>query len=471
MSDKPGYFAERFEAQTKRIMAIQEANDRAATWPQDNDRFPPWTSDRRLAARLADEHENPRSFPENEELRVAVCQRPDEDEPRRAYARWMERQPAIVVPASDEGPAFSRGDPRDIATFIDAQLEIAAGHRADPRFDPTPLLAKRFEGSLSDWRFGRGDWGWWDTAYLATQGVIDHRMFFRGFVEHVAIKAKYFLPFAEELYFLAPIRHLTLTYCAEHMDALAASPHLAQLRSISLPNRMFNNHFTRLNDLTDDHIRTFARSPHLAGLRHLDLEDAAALTPRALDHLAMAPGLASLSALTFDLHVYGRALGTLGDFTRVRSEQRVLAWRDDLEARHGYLPWLHPDEHYGTLNPDPEAPVEHPVGDATLRPDVAARRRPALPPALVDAIVDRLTPDGELRDRSLVVPLPTGRVVATLERATPDPALPDLRTLVTLTVQQTIAPIRAYDHGTRAVVELRPRVTATLGVPAPVAPT
>ena len=389
--------------------------------------------------------------PENEALRQAVCRTPDSDEPRHAYASWM---------ATRSAP---------ISAFIEAQLEIAAGHRADPRFDPSPLLAKRFQGKRSDWRLGRDDWGRRDTDFLASKGVIDHRMFFRGFVEHVAIKAQDFLAFAEELYVLAPIRHATLTYCAEHIDALAASPHLAQLRSISLPNRMFNNHYTRLNDLTDDHLRVLARSPHLHGLRHLDLEDATALTPRALDYLAMAPGLTSLSAVTFDTHLYGRTLGQLGDFMRSRSEQRVLAWRDPLEARHGYLPWLHADEHYGTLNPDPEAPVEHPVGDATLRPDVAARRRPALPAALVDAIVERLTPDGELRDRALIVYLPTGRLVATLERATPDPELPDLRTLITLTVQQTIAPVRAYDHATRAVVELRARATATVGVPTPAA--
>jgi hypothetical protein len=80
-----------------------------------------------------------------------------------------------------------------------------------------------------------------------------------------------------------------------------------------------------------------------------------------------------------------------------------------------------------------------------------------------------MTPDGELHDRALIVPLPSGRVVATLERATPDPELPDLRTLITLTVQQTIAPVRAYDHATRAVVELRARVTATIGIPTPAA--
>ncbi len=387
----------------------------------------------------------PRSFPENEELRGAVCRHPDSDEPRRAYAKWMTRQ-APVPSAAPDGPAITPGDPADLAAFIEQQLEIAAGHRADPRFDPAPLLAKRFEGNRDAWRVDRGAWGWWD---LASDGVITDRRFFRGFVEHVAIAAKDFLAVAEALYVLAPIRHVTLTDASAHTAALAASPHLAQLRSIALRSGVLDDHAARRNELTDEQLRMLARSPHLHGLRHLDLGDATALTPRALDHLAMAPGLTSLSAVT--------------------AAPRVLAWRDELEARHGYLPWLHADEHYGTLDPDPEAPVEHPVGDATLRPDVAARRRPALPPGLVDAILDRMTPDGELHDRALIVPLPSGRVVATLERATPDPELPDLRTLVTLTVQQTIAPVRAYDHATRAVVELRARVTATIGIPTPAA--
>jgi hypothetical protein len=133
---------------------------------------------------------------------------------------------------------------------------------------------------------------------LASDGVITDRRFFRGFVEHVAIAAKDFLAVAEALYVLAPIRHVTLTDASAHTAALAASPHLAQLRSIALRSGVLDDHAARRNELTDEQLRMLARSPHLHGLRHLDLGDATALTPRALDHLAMAPGLTSLSAVT-----------------------------------------------------------------------------------------------------------------------------------------------------------------------------
>jgi hypothetical protein len=470
MSDKTGYFAERFEAQTKRIMDLQEAKARARTWPEESSVFPPHTTEWRMNRRLERIVELEHYYPENESLRAEVCRRPDDDEPRHAYAAWMARQPALVAAPDEDGPGDEKGDPTEVSRFIEVQLSIAEGYRRDSRFDPQPILDAYDECTASDSRFGIPEWGHFDLDDLQRDGVIDHLMFFRGFVEHVGIKAKYFLPFADELYFLAPIRYLTLTYITDHVRELAASPHLAQIRSLTLRHRMTNNHYTRLNELTDDQVRLLAGSPHLRGLRHLDLEDAVALTPRALDHLAMSPHLTSLSCVTFDISHYHRALGQFGKYLKTLSRQPVLEWRAELEARHGYLPWLHADDHYrasGANSPDPEAPVEHPVGDAAFRPDIAARMRPRLPTDVALALQACLTATGELRERSLVVPLATDRLVATLERAVPDPALPDARALVTLTVQQLTHPLPAYDHALARAVELRPRTTATLGVPLP----
>jgi hypothetical protein len=465
------YTPEDLRRDIKANIRAQDEAERNITWPP-SDPTRREFYEKQHAERLREAREDyRRSVPENEELLAAILADPDDDALRRQYAAWMRVQPPATRRAREYRGGWveelyeSSSSPELAAWYIDAQLNVHEAFRKDPRTDVRPLLLRNgYQRELLPLRAGLvGGYGNYD---LFTVNDFTEQWFYvRGFIEHLAIKAPAFLTFADFLYQLAPLRHLTFTYSRPVLSELMASPHLARLHSIFLPNRMPTNHYTRLNELTDDDVRVIAQSPHLGKLAYLDLEDATDLTPRALDHLALSLHLTSLSCLRLDVYAYDRVWGNYGDYRQRLIEHRIERWRDELEARHGYLPWLHPEEHYGTPAPIFEMVTAHPVGRADFRPDVAARCRPRLPPALADALTAALAPDGTLRDRSLVVPLPTGRLVATLEHAHPDPQLPDLRTLVTLTFQTVPQPFPVYDFATQRTITATPRTTATLGVP------
>ncbi|TMQ08304.1 MAG: hypothetical protein E6J90_40850 [Deltaproteobacteria bacterium] len=113
---------------------------------------------------------------------------------------------------------------------------------------------------------------------------------YRGFVERVGVDARRFSEIAEELFQLAPIRHLVVVGVAEVVDELAASPHLARIRSLSLPRH------TAQDELTDDAICRLVASPHLGQLAHLRLVHQHRLTSRAYQSVVTAPTLPQLSS-------------------------------------------------------------------------------------------------------------------------------------------------------------------------------
>ncbi|CAN5918233.1 hypothetical protein BH11MYX2_BH11MYX2_33140 [soil metagenome] len=281
------------------------------------------------------------------------------------------------------------------------------------------------------------------------------------------MQTRFFIEFSEELYRRAPIQHLTLTYCTPQLEQLVAMPALRQLRSLSLPDRRDQNKHMRLNGLTDHSIRLLASSPHLEGLTYLDLEDATALTPRAMDYLALSPYLPNLSHVRLQVWGHYDHVGRFGIETEKGSMDDSLAeWTPALEKRHGYLPWLHAAEHYGTSTPSNLRVAQHPIGKASFRPDIAARARPRLSPALVDAIVSRLDPSTtKIRDRALIASLAEGRLVGTLERVAPQPGLEGVAVLVTLSVQQAPPGIAVFDHALQRTTTLAARSTVTLVVP------
>jgi len=468
-----GYTREELRRDITESVRKQDEFERNRTWPGEPNSIELYKRQREEALR-EDAADNARSYFENHELLAQILANPDDDALRWEYAAWMREQPVVRHRLPPDRQRAHGGAetyesitlPTDIAWFVETQLTVHATYRADPKVDVTHLLKyEDFQASVLGMRGGFAP-GYGRYELGVTSGFTDSWYFVRGFIEHLAVKAKAFLPFADFLYSLVPVRHLTLTYCPAVIDELVASPHLARIHTLDLPNRMLNNHYTRLNELTDDHLRVLAASPHLGKLAYLDLEDNTALTPRGLDHLALSPHLPALSHVRHDVYTYDRVFGQYGDYQRRLAERRTELWRDELEARHGYLPWLHPDEHYGSPTPLFEAVTAHPVGRADFRPDVAARCRARLPAPLVAAIAACLTPEHTLRDRSLVATHAGHRLVATLERAQPDPDL-DLRTLVTLTVQQCGVPIAAYDFASARNVELRPRATVTLGIPTP----
>ena len=203
-------------------------------------------------------------YPVGEEYVAAVLKSPDDDAPRWAYARWLR--------------TYEHRAAQKSAEFVEWQLRLAESLRTDPRGDikselPDGVFSPR-EDHPTDipdqpwWRYPgastspeTGDCGLGESIQvLEREGLIDRSMYFRGFIEHVAVKAHRFLEIADELYSLAPIRHLTITYCKglDHKDeglwkALLASPHLDRIRSLKLPVRIFgiDNQYTELNRITD----------------------------------------------------------------------------------------------------------------------------------------------------------------------------------------------------------------------------
>lgn len=387
---------EESRALSEDLQRLYEERDREWTWPPED-----YATDReQRVVKLAEDRafseyevmdaerhrerlpEHKYGYPVGDEYVASVVQNPDDDAPRWAYARWLRTHDVDAA--------------RHSAEFIEWQIRLAESLRADPRSDikdqlPNRVFSPREAGpdDLPDqpwWRypgvacdFGRvpgiGETGLGESInILQREGLIDRTQFFRGFIEHVAIRAARFLEIADELYGLAPIRHLTLTYCKglDHRDAglwkaLLESPHLDRIRSIRIPVRAFgmDNEYTELNRLTDADIELLAASSHLRGLAYLDLEDADRLTVRAFDALAASPDLPALSFVRHDLHRYGRAASfTFGDFgkdVRTLVDRPLARYAPELEARHGRIPWLHPVESYGTETPDLEAVVEHPV--------------------------------------------------------------------------------------------------------------
>ena len=352
-------------ARIDRTNAKFEETEKAKTWPLEP--YEP-TSRRNRQAKAARRHQRnaadgtpAKGYPENDDLLAAVLAQPDDDEPRLAYAAWQRAQ--------NYDYASTRS--LSIAWFIEAQIAAAVALRADPRADVAPIYT-RPSGHLHPPAEMRGgivpNYGDFDLDVLRAEGLIDHLMFFRGLIEHVAVKAHRFLEIADELFALAPIRHLTITYAKGlgHDDpgilrALAASPHLARIRSIELPARMVNNHHTRLNALTDDDLAILAASPHLGQLAYLDLEDAVDVTATGLAHLARSPHLPALSFVGLDLHRYFRELGDYGKHRHELLERRIDALVPALRGQGLERPWFDPVAHYGTPRPDREAVVEHPI--------------------------------------------------------------------------------------------------------------
>lgn len=328
--------------------------------------------------------EFPKEHHENEVLRAAIVANPDSDELRWEYAAWIRAQPSKQIryrAGGDQWEVYeSSTNPLGIAWLIETQLEIAGILRENPRADVRPLWKLR-DGTPIDHRPSSYlHWEEWDFAPF--EGIAVRQGIYRGFIEHVAMRANFFLECAEELFEIEPIRHITLTYCKEQLPALLASPHLARMRSLSLPSRYVHNRYMRLNDWSDDDVCALAACPQLANVRYLNLDDAVNLTPRAFIALARSPHLAKLSHVQADCYRYFQAFG-IGENRRELVRRTTERFRAEIEAACGYVPWLHPEEHYGSAEPDLEAVTEHPVA---LDPEVAARRGrpvpsgPAAPP-------------------------------------------------------------------------------------------
>lgn len=201
-----------------------------------------------------------------EALLQAVLDDPEQDGPRLAYADHCDE----------------RGDPR--GEFIRAQCELTAMYRHRKLDDRRFAAALATEDRLL--KAHARDWA------RPVEGLVEHRFFHRGFVEHIALDARRFLQSAPRLYQAAPIRHLTLTQPAPvpvpGIEELARSPLLDRIVSLSLAK----------GRIGDAGVRALAASAHLGKLRWLDLSDND-ISRQGLEELCASPGLPELRYLEF----------------------------------------------------------------------------------------------------------------------------------------------------------------------------
>lgn len=300
---------------------------------------------------------------DNQALRRAVIARPDDDAPRQAYAAWMSAQRHPFA--------------QTIGAFVKAQLRVAQAFRENACADVGPLRSWRGDTafvSTPDFRAGDALRPWFldDLSSLISLGQIGWPQVYRGFIERVGVRAGRFLRVAEELFSLAPIRHLVLIGVPAAVDELAACPHLARIRSISLPR------YRPEDDLTDDALRKLIESPHLGKLAHLRLVHQQRLTPRAYEDVVTAPTLSRLSSFEVYEPLYswdhldratydprGRAERIIAFDTPVPA-MRAKTWIAPLECAIGYVPCVHPEDHYGRDFVDIEAIVAHPLDERIM---------------------------------------------------------------------------------------------------------
>jgi uncharacterized protein (TIGR02996 family) len=194
----------------------------------------------------------------------AVVAEPDDDAPRLVFADWLE----------DHGDEAR-------AEFIRAQVELAKLPPGDPR---RWELQDRERALLAE----HGD------AWAApVKGLVRRWQFRRGFVEAVSLPAAALLKHGDELFRLAPVRHIHLRNL-EELPALLRkwraeetfAGHLCRLSSLDLA-------YNRLRDEGGLTLLNLPRLPHLSalGLSHTSL------TTEALRNLATSPVLASLTSL------------------------------------------------------------------------------------------------------------------------------------------------------------------------------
>ena len=252
---------------------------------------------------------------EEDALLARICASPGDDALRRRYAEL----------------AAARRDPH--AELIFAQL---AGSELRKQGDGQARVEADAHGTRASALIKAHPAWTADVERLGVRGV----HFYRGFIGFITLDADAFLHNADALFSVAPIEHVHLRGAAPHLAALAATPHLARLRSLVLVD----------SGLTDGDLAVLLASPHLRGLRYLALTGNR-LTNAGVEAIAAAPGLKGL-----------KFLGVMQNpcdppVDKIFFDESVWAWGatefgQALDARHGPLAWLHPDEKHWPPDPD-----------------------------------------------------------------------------------------------------------------------
>jgi uncharacterized protein (TIGR02996 family) len=210
----------------------------------------------------------------------AICADPEDDGPRLVYADWLEEH----------------GQPRR-AEFIRLQIQLARG---DATPDAHAGLRQHERHQLRAYEL---EW----TAPL--HGLVRRARFRRGFPECVTVTAEVFLARADDIFRLAPVRHLILIDVHDPVRKLVRSPHLGRAPTLEfrtlgdLRALVRSPHLEKVTGLIlrfggaeDDDARALASARTLPGLTALDLYRCG-LTPAGIAALAASPRLAGLREL------------------------------------------------------------------------------------------------------------------------------------------------------------------------------
>lgn len=239
-------------------------------------------------------------------LRQAVLDDPDVDAPRLAYADWCANQIDPTTQARAE--------------LIRAQLRLASTPR---EVIETGGAAGLIE-SIAELIATHGS-AW--AAPIAP--FVRSYLFVRGFVEFVELSARDLLDHGADLYTLAPIRHVDLLAVREVDEGLFASPLFAKLRSLGLE---------RLG-LYDIHLQLLAASPHVTELRWLS-GSGNNFGLDAYVALAKSKSLTQLAFAEFGLNPVDPVEKLFYDGAEVVAVEMPDAGQT-LERRFGRLEWLH----------------------------------------------------------------------------------------------------------------------------------
>ena len=243
-------------------------------------------------------------------LEAAVTADPLASEPRLAYADAVEAR-----------------DP-ERADFIRMEIEWTrrrAGH---------PAQTSQSDGELS-WRAHEKKMTHGPEWARRLRNLVGGCGFYRGFVESVKVDAGAFVDLAPRLYQLAPVLQLDLSGVAPVAGRLFGSPHLRQIRTLSLLR----------NELGDAEVELLAASPHLGELRWLDL-GLNRIGAAGLEALAASPNLPRLEWLGFRVNAVGDPTPQHADEYDADS-----AVARELQARYGPRAWL-------SAHPRPEWPPD-----------------------------------------------------------------------------------------------------------------
>ncbi|HKB01758.1 MAG TPA: TIGR02996 domain-containing protein [Gemmataceae bacterium] len=205
--------------------------------------------------------------PEEAAFLDRVSADPDDDAPRLIFADWLDE----------------RGDPR--GEFIRVQVALARLPADDPRAaglkDREAILLARYHAHWSE----------------PLKGVAGWTEFRRGFVETVNIETRTFLRRADDLFRLAPVRHVRLLDVGSSLPRLADCPQLARLSALTIYAQHIDERLTRV----------LAESPHLGGLRALNM-GRNRIGDRGAERVAWSPRFRNL----IDLDLSDNALGDTG---------------------------------------------------------------------------------------------------------------------------------------------------------------